>query len=92
MRRKANDPCPYCGKPLSHEFFVRREIARGAKISSALKLVDRKGRPRAVEYKNIWALRDMGFSIMKISEKLNIGRGSVQHALKLKKEALEKIK
>ena len=82
-RKKPGDKCPYCHKLLSKQFFIDRELKRGAKIKAVLAKSDMKGRPRLIDYIAVIHLREQGYSISQIMQKLSCGRGPVQHAIKL---------
>ena len=81
--KKPGDPCPYCERILTENFFFKKSLQRRQRIRKALRETTVKtGRPRTINYEEVYCLRDRGFSHMDIAAALGAKKGAVQYALK----------
>ena len=71
--------CPHCGWTDNIG-----NVERGHRIKAALEFAENVGRPRRVDYQRIYEMRDRGNSLGMIANKLNVSRGTIQHALKVR--------
>lgn len=94
-----NNPrnCSKCGRFMDQEFLDEKRKSKAFKIrESFAKTISEGsrengfdvGRTRKIDYKEVWLLRQQGWSINKLAEKFNCSRGSIQHSLKLYLEEL----
>lgn len=85
--------CPYCKRQLSNNFLKQRAKERATAISLGLRKTKaeggRIGRNRKYDYMEIVALRDKGLSIREIMIAVGASRGSVQNALRKRRESGE---
>ncbi len=77
------DNCPHCKRLYPEGWHDAINAKRNLAIKKAAENGN-FGRPRKVEYKQIWELRDLKMSIQKIANAIGTSRGAVQHALKVR--------
>lgn len=82
--------CPKCKQPRPKGWFKDMRKRQAENISKALKNSDIAGRKRNVDYKKIYELKELGSSISMICNALGVSKGSVQHALRLKRNGRKK--
>lgn len=86
MKKKPGDNCPYCLRQLTVEVFEKKNSLRKEAIRKGLRESDEMlGRPRSIDYSEVYKLRNCGLSIRKIADYFDVSRGSIQHALKILK-------
>lgn len=85
--------CPTCKRERPPGWLKDMRKRQGQNISKALKASklagEQIGRKRTIDYQKVYELRDAGFSLMQISYKLNVSRGSIQNALRIRTPAAE---
>lgn len=84
MSRKSH--CSFCGRELTAKWYADREQKRRISIQTAF--AGRKalglnvGRPRILDYRKIYELRDKGYSMRKIARTLKCTHPIISRALR----------
>ena len=76
-------PCRACGRLMSREFLIERNVQRGKNISAAL-VGSTVGRPVTTDRAEVLRLRSLGWTIRRIAAQLSCSTWSVHRAIKAK--------